>query len=110
MRQKFIHRSPLRTAFLKSIPASGIQPHGIWCSPDNTRIYAVNEHSDTVDVIDTSSLSVVDTLKVGQEGQALIYVAGAVTSGDGKQILVLKAWATKWPTDWSISQTPTRLH
>lgn len=73
--------------FVKAIKASGVEPHGIWGSPDNTRMYTVNEHSDTVDVIDTSSLTVIDTLKVGQEGQALVYVAGAVTSGDGMQNL-----------------------
>ena len=40
---------------------TGIEPHGIWCSPDNIRMYVVNEHSDTVDVIDTSSLEIVKT-------------------------------------------------
>ncbi|KAK1808394.1 hypothetical protein LTR12_017243 [Friedmanniomyces endolithicus] len=64
--------------FITAIEASGIEPHGIWPSPDNTRMYVVNEHSDSVDVIDTSTLSVIDTLHVGQEGQALVYVAGAV--------------------------------
>lgn len=73
--------------FVKAIRASGIEPHGIWGSPDNTRMYTVNEHSDTVDVIDTSTLNVIHSLKVGQEGQALVYVAGAVTSGDGTQNL-----------------------
>ena len=70
-----------------SIKSSGIEPHGLWPSADNTRLYIVNEHSDTVDVVDTSTLKVIDTLNVAQEGQALIYVAGAVTSGDGTQNL-----------------------
>jgi YVTN family beta-propeller protein len=73
--------------FVKSIRSSGVQPHGIWGSPDNTRMYTVNEHSDTVDVIDTRSLTVIDTLKVGQEGQALVYVAGAVPDCNGTQNL-----------------------
>ena len=73
--------------FIRSVKSSGIEPHGIWGSPDNTRMYTVNEHSDTVDVIDTQSLSVIHTMKVGQEGQALVYVAGAVTSGNGTQNL-----------------------
>lgn len=73
--------------FVKSVKSSGIEPHGLWGSPDNTRMYTVNEHSDTVDVISTSNLSVLHTLKVGQEGQALIYVAGAVPSGTGTQNL-----------------------
>lgn len=78
--QMYVQNSPSETPrFLKAIPASGIDAHGIWSSADNTRIYTVNEHSDTVDVI--------DTLNVGQEGQALIYVAGAVTSGNSTQNL-----------------------
>lgn len=73
--------------YIGAVESSGVEPHGIWPSPDNTRIYVVNEHSDTVDVIDTASRKVVDTLNVGQEGQALIYVAGAVTDGSGEQNL-----------------------
>jgi YVTN family beta-propeller protein len=64
--------------FVGSIKSSGIEPHGIWGSPDNTRMYAVNEHSDTLDVMDTSSLKVIDSVPVGQESQALVYVANAV--------------------------------
>jgi len=70
-----------------SILMSGIEPHGLWPSPDNNWMYVVNEHSDTVDVINTANLTITHTLKVGQEGQALIYVAGAVTSGNGTQNL-----------------------
>jgi len=73
--------------FVKSVRSSGIEPHGIWGSPDSTRMYTVNEHSDTIDVIDTQSLTVIHTMKVGQEGQALVYVAGGVTSGNGTQNL-----------------------
>lgn len=47
----------------------------------------VNEHSDSVDVIDTASRTRVDTLRVGQEGQALVYVASAVPNGNGRQHL-----------------------
>jgi len=66
--------------FVKSIKSSGIEPHGIWGSPDNTRMYAVNEHSDTMDTIDTSTMSIISSLPVGQESQALVFVAGAVPS------------------------------
>ena len=38
-----------------AIRMSCIKPRGIRRGPDNTRMYVVNEHSDTVDVIDTSS-------------------------------------------------------
>ncbi|CAG8951368.1 hypothetical protein HYFRA_00007279 [Hymenoscyphus fraxineus] len=64
--------------FVKSIQAKGIEPHGIWGSPDNTRMYYVNEHSDTMDVVDISTLEVINTIPIGQESQALVYVAGAV--------------------------------
>lgn len=77
-RQPSPHDPP---TFLTAVRASGIEPHGIWPSPDNTRMYVLNEHSDTADVIDTNTLSVVDTLHIGQEGQALVYVAGAVPAG-----------------------------
>ncbi|RFU80214.1 hypothetical protein TARUN_2024 [Trichoderma arundinaceum] len=68
--------------YLGIIPASGVEPHGLWPSADNTRMYVVNEHSDTVDFIDlTVNPPKVDkTINVGQEGQALIYVSGAVSS------------------------------
>lgn len=74
------HQPP---TYLTSIRASGIEPHGLWPSPDNTRMYVLNEHSDTLDVIDTSTLTVIETLPIGQEGQALIYVANAVPTGSG---------------------------
>ena len=77
----------LAPVYVGAIRSSGIEPHGIWPSPDNTRMYIVNEHSDTVDVADTATLKVLHTLNVGQEGQALIYVANAVTSGSGTQNL-----------------------
>ncbi|KAF2734491.1 hypothetical protein EJ04DRAFT_493411 [Polyplosphaeria fusca] len=69
--------------FLTSIMASGIEPHGLWPSPDNTHMYIVNEHSDTVDFVNLSSMAVEKTINVGQEGQALVYVAQAVPEGHG---------------------------
>ncbi|KAK1237158.1 hypothetical protein MKX07_006037 [Trichoderma sp. CBMAI-0711] len=67
---------------LGAIQASGVEPHGLWPSADNTRLYVVNEHSDTVDFIDltVSPPKVVKTVNVGQEGQAIIYVSGAVSA------------------------------
>lgn len=73
--------------YLTSIASSGIEPHGLWGSPDNKWMYVVNEHSDTVDVISLDTMSVTQTLSVGQEGQALIYVANAVPTGNGTQNL-----------------------
>jgi YVTN family beta-propeller protein len=73
--------------FVTSIKSTGIEPHGLWPSADNSRMYIVNEHSDTVDVVDLSSLKVINTIKIGQESQALIYVSNAVPTGDGMQNL-----------------------
>ncbi|MGW6376322.1 beta-propeller fold lactonase family protein [Rhodococcus sp. NPDC055112] len=70
-----------------SVPSSGVEPHGIWPSPDNTRVYVVNEGSDSVDVVDTATRSIATTLRTGQEGQAVVYVAGAVPSGPGTATL-----------------------
>ncbi len=66
---------------------NGKTPHGIWPSPDNTRIYVALQKSDAVDVIDTSTNEVINTLKIGQDPQALVYVAGAVKDGDGRSNL-----------------------
>lgn len=70
-----------------AVPSSGVEPHGIWPSPDNSTVYVVNERSDSVDIIDTASRRRTGTLRVGQEGQALVYVAGAVPTGSGTQNL-----------------------
>jgi YVTN family beta-propeller protein len=69
------------------IENSGGSPHGIWPSPDNTRVYVALQKFDAVDVIDTSSNEVINTLSVGQDPQALVYVAGAVPEGDGRSNL-----------------------
>ncbi len=73
--------------YITSITSSGIEPRGLWPSPDNSRMYIVNEHSDTVDFVDLSSMSIAKTVNVGQEGQALVYVANAVPTGNGTQNL-----------------------
>jgi YVTN family beta-propeller protein len=73
--------------YFTTIKSTGVEPHGLWPSADNTRMYIVNEHSDTMDVVDLSTLRVIDTLNVGQESQALIYVSNAVPTGNGTQNL-----------------------
>ena len=45
------------------------------------------QKSDAVDVIDTAGDRVVETLRVGQEPMALVYVAGAARHGDGRDHL-----------------------
>ena len=69
-------------SLIASIP-TGSDPHGIWPSPDNSRVYINLENQDAVQVIDTTTRTVVATVKVGQMPQALVYVANAVPSGDG---------------------------
>lgn len=93
--------------YLGAIPASGVEPHGLWPSADNTRLYVVNEHSDTVDFIDLTAYppKVLRTINVGQEGQALIYVSGAVSKASngtqnlGKQGLFNKPALNKLLTE-----------
>jgi hypothetical protein len=48
-------------------------------------LYIANEHSDTMDVVDLSTLFTIDTISIGQESQALIYVSNAVPAGTGTQ-------------------------
>jgi DNA-binding beta-propeller fold protein YncE len=83
--------------YVRDLHSNGIEPHGIWGSPDNTHIYVVNEHSDTVDFFSLDSWSIVKTVKVGQEGQALVYVADAVTSGNGTQNLGTQGLLSELP-------------
>lgn len=66
---------------------TGMTPHGIWPSGDNTRVYVGLEDQDAVDVIDTASNTVIKTIPIGQMPQALVYVANAVPSGAGTQNL-----------------------
>jgi YVTN family beta-propeller protein len=70
---------------VKRIQDHGFGPHGIWPSPDNTRIYVALQNSDAVDVIDTATDTVIKTLRVGQDPMALVYVANAVPRGNGRR-------------------------
>jgi YVTN family beta-propeller protein len=60
---------------VKRIHDHGDGPHGIWPSPDNTRVYVALQYSDGVDVINTKTMKVIKTLHVGQSPMALVYVA-----------------------------------
>jgi YVTN family beta-propeller protein len=70
---------------VKRIPDHGFGPHGIWPSPDSSRVYVALQNSDAVDVIDTATDAVTTTIRVGQDPMALVYVAGAVPHGDGRR-------------------------
>jgi YVTN family beta-propeller protein len=63
--------------------STGDLPHGIWVSGDGTRVYVGLENQDEVIAIDTLANKIIATIPVGQQPQALVYVPGAVPSGDG---------------------------
>lgn len=62
---------------------TGDLPHGIWGSGDGTRVYVGLENQDAVMAIDTLKNTVLATIPIGQQPQALVYVPDAVPSGDG---------------------------
>ncbi|MEW2546740.1 hypothetical protein AB0910_13320 [Streptomyces sp. NPDC047002] len=65
---------------------TGHAPHGIWPNGDGTRMYVGMEKSDTVDVVDTATNRVIDTVGVGQEPQALVYVPNAAPAGSAANL------------------------
>lgn len=71
-------------ARVATIP-TGKLPHGIWPSGDGTRVYVGLESSDQMAAIDTLTNRVIATIPIGQAAQAVVYVPGAVPSGDGTQ-------------------------
>jgi YVTN family beta-propeller protein len=96
--------------FVRDILATGIEPHGLWPSPDNTHMYVVNEHTDTVDFISLETWSVVKTVKVGQEGQALVYVANAVPNGNGTQNLGTQGLSENPATNKLVNVRSSGVH
>lgn len=87
LNQVKVYRRNGGTPQLVATIPTGADPHGIWASPDNTRVYICLENGDAVQVIDTTSNTVISTIPVGQMPQALVYVANAVPSGDGRSNL-----------------------
>jgi YVTN family beta-propeller protein len=78
-------RDGAHPTLVRRIQTSGAAPHGIWPSPDNTRMYVALQKSDAVDVIDTATDIVIKTLHIGQDPMALVYVANAVPHGNGRR-------------------------
>ncbi len=62
---------------------TGDLPHALWPSGDGTRMYVGIENGDGAAVIDTLENKVVATIPVGQAPQAVVYVPGAVPTGQG---------------------------
>jgi YVTN family beta-propeller protein len=67
--------------WVTDIHTTGEAPHPLWTSGDSTRLYVAHEKSDSVDVIDTATNKVIDTLAIGQEPNGLVYVPDAVPAG-----------------------------
>lgn len=65
----------------------GALPHGLWASPDGSRVYVGLENASELAVIDTASNTVVANVGVGQAPQAVVYVPGAAPSGAGDRNL-----------------------
>jgi YVTN family beta-propeller protein len=83
---KVYQRGPSPT-LVATIPVGDL-PHGIWPSGDGTRIYVALENGNHAVAIDTLTNKVLANIPVGQTTQALVYVPGAVPSGDGTDNLV----------------------
>ncbi len=77
-----VYRRRTQPELIATIP-TGDLPHGIWHSGNNERVYVGLENSDAVLAIDTLSNKIIATIPIGQTPQALVYVPGAVVTGDG---------------------------
>jgi len=77
-----VFRRGAQPELVTTIP-TGDLPHGVWRSGDDTRVYVGLENGDAVVAIDTLANKVIATVPVGQTPQALVYVPGAVATGDG---------------------------
>ena len=63
----------------------GKLPHGLWPSGDGKRVYVGIENGDSLTAIDTTTNKVIAEVPIGQAPQAIVYVPGAVTEGNGTQ-------------------------
>ena len=82
-----VYRRGDKPNLVATIP-TGDLPHGIWGSGDGTRVYVGLENQDAVIAIDTLKNTVLATIPVGQQPQALMYVPEAVPEGDGTANLI----------------------
>jgi YVTN family beta-propeller protein len=71
-------------ALIATIPV-GKLPHGVWPSGDGKRLYVGIENGDSLTAIDTLTNQVIADVPIGQAPQAIVYVPGAVTVGEGTQ-------------------------
>ncbi|HWN99458.1 MAG TPA: YncE family protein, partial [Blastocatellia bacterium] len=75
-------RRGVKPELVATIPVGNL-PHGLWPSADGTRVYVALENGEHAVAIDTLSNRVIAEIPIGQTTQALVYVPGAVPSGDG---------------------------
>jgi len=66
--------------------AVGALPHGVWSSPDGSRVYVGLENDASIQAIDTGTNKVIATIPSGQLPQALVYVPRAAAHSDGNAI------------------------
>ncbi len=83
---KVYHREPPFES-VATIPV-GALPHGIWASPDGSRVFIGLENEAKVQAIDTATNKVVATIPSGQLPQALVYVPAAAARGTGTENLL----------------------
>jgi YVTN family beta-propeller protein len=76
-----VYSTGAKAELVDTIP-TGALPHGVWPSDDGSRMYVGLENGDAVNVIDTATDKVIDTIPVGQAPQALVYVSGAATGAN----------------------------
>jgi YVTN family beta-propeller protein len=76
------YRRGAKPELVATIPVGDL-PHGIWPSGDGSRVYVALENGEHAVAIDTLSNKVIANIPIGQTTQALVYVPGAVPTGDG---------------------------
>lgn len=82
-----VYRRGPSPSLVATIPVGDL-PHGIWPSGDGKRVYVALENGNYAVAIDTLTNKVIANIPIGQTTQALVYVPGAVPSGDGTDNLV----------------------
>ena len=71
---KVFRRNGGAPTLVATIP-TGTEPHGIWPSVDNNRVFVGLESGNAVQVIDTANNTIIATVPIGEAPQALVYVA-----------------------------------
>ena len=69
--------------------ATGALPHGIWNSPDGSRVYIGLENDARVQAVDTATNQIIATISIGQLPQALVYVPHAANATEAANLLPL---------------------